>query len=541
MLTESEKRAAHLAVSRYGADQAQIQRLIDSVLEARSQGEAADLIDLFQREKLLSLPQLRALRLGLEKTLVEPLPTRNGAAKPDVYAVATLLPGEGAAADGDDGIADLRVLGDYRILRRLGKGGTGTVFLAYHEKENRQVALKVLAHQLAKNQPSLARFYREAKSGALLNHPNIVRNLAAGQDQATAFHYLVLEYVDGPSGLDLLDRFGKLAVGDAVHIILEIARALEYAHSRNIIHRDIKPGNILMTQSGLAKLADMGLAKRTDEASHLTHARQGFGTPYYMPYEQAMNAKYADARADIYALGATLYHLIVGEVPFSGANSLEIVDKKAIGVYTPASRLNSDVPHALDHILARMLAREPCDRYQTASELIVDLERSNLAASVPSFIDPDLAMQDPVVRQRLTSPAQTTCPDLRPGQANPPPDAKHIWYVRFKDKHGQPAKAKLSAGQIEERLRAGKLSPQTEIAQEPQGKFRPLASYVEFQNVLAKSPPRNTGPEKKPEPATFLNPAPPQNGSGLWWWLALAAVAGILVLVAITLVLFRPA
>src|SRR5262249_44265887 len=150
--------------------------------------------------------------------------------------------------------------------------------------------------------------------------------ITVGRDEMTGLHYLVLEYVDGPSALDLLDKYQRLPVGDAVHIALDIARALEHAHSRNIVHRDIKPGNILITLSGLAKLADMGLAKRTDEASHLTLARQGFGTPYYMPYEQAMNAKYADGRSDIYALGATLYHLLVGEVPFPGSNSLEIVD-----------------------------------------------------------------------------------------------------------------------------------------------------------------------------------------------------------------------
>src|SRR5262249_5674656 len=155
--------------------------------------------------------------------------------------------------------------------------------------------------------------------------------ITVGQDRSSGKHYLVLEYVDGPSAHALLQRFGRLAVGDAVHIALDIARALEHAHSRSIVHRDIKPDNILLTQSGVAKLSDLGLAKRTDEASNLTAARQGFGTPYYMPYEQAMNAKYADGRSDIYALGATLYHLVTGEIPFSGATHLEIVEKKNIG------------------------------------------------------------------------------------------------------------------------------------------------------------------------------------------------------------------
>src|SRR6185312_13298775 len=151
-----------------------------------------------------------------------------------------------------------------------------------------------------------------------------------------------------------------------------------------------------------------------------TATRQGFGTPYYMPYEQAMNAKYADGRSDIYALGATLYHLVAGEVPFPGVNHLEILDKKNLGFFAPASSLNPDVPAALDAILERMLARDPQERYQTASELIVDLERSELAARVPSFVDAELALQDPLVRERLATAAQPTAMDLRAHDATAP-------------------------------------------------------------------------------------------------------------------------
>src|SRR5262249_54533168 len=161
---------------------------------------------------------------------------------------------------------------------------------------HRQIALKVLAAEHAAMQGSLDRFRREGTSGQTLNHPNIVRNYEAGQDSATGMHYLVLEYVDGPSAHDLLERFGRLKVADAVHIVRDVAQALQHAHANAIIHRDIKPANILLTSAGVAKLSDLGLAKRTDEASHLTHARQGVGTPYYMPYEQALNGKVADAR-----------------------------------------------------------------------------------------------------------------------------------------------------------------------------------------------------------------------------------------------------
>jgi serine/threonine-protein kinase len=480
MLTEIEERAATLAVSRYGADASRVQGAVQAVLQAQAQGKTSSILDLLEAQKLLTSAQAGEIRFAFDKTQIDTSSPRNGAKTADG---STLSP---PASEAKASVEAADALGQYRLLRQLGEGGMGAVYLAYQESENRQVAIKILPDHLALNQVSLDRFYREAKSGALLNHPNIVRNITVGRDQATGRHYLVLEYVDGPSAQSLLELYGRLQVGDAVHIVLDIARALEHAHSRNVVHRDIKPANILITQSGVAKLSDLGLAKRTDETSHLTHARQGFGTPYYMPYEQAMNAKHVDGRSDIYALGATLYHLLTGEVPFSGSSQLEIVDKKQIGDFEPASSLNPKVPASLDHVIEIMLAREPKDRYQTASELIVDLERTGTAASVPSFTDPTLAMQDPVMRQRLTTPAQPTSPDLRltpemPGNAMPRPT---YWYLRYRDRHGQWCKAKATAEQVRQRLRDGKLSADAEGCRKPQGEFLPLNAYVEFQPVL---------------------------------------------------------
>src|SRR5262249_29456328 len=176
-----------------------------------------------------------------------------------------LDPAQPAPRSPSDPLQDPRSIGEFRILRRLGEGGMGSVYLGYQEKLGQQVAIKVLSESLASNQVLVDRFYREAKSGQLLNHPNIVRTIDVGQDTATKKHYLLLEYIDGPSAHALLDEHGRLSVGDAVHIALDIARALEHAHSRNVVHRDIKPDNILITRSGVAKLADLGLAKRTDE------------------------------------------------------------------------------------------------------------------------------------------------------------------------------------------------------------------------------------------------------------------------------------
>ena len=526
MLTESEKRAVTVAVSRYGANQAQVQQAVAAVLEAHAQGRSADLLEVLVVRRQLTQAQADEVRAALDSTqfdLATPIaPASNKRSETRLPARTTT---NGRAAKPADGEADLRVLGEYRLLRRLGEGGMSSVYLGYQEETRQQVAVKVLPEHLALNQASLDRFYREAKSGALLNHPNIVRNLTAGRDQASRMHYLVLEYVDGPSAQALLNRFGRLSVGDAVHIVLDIARALEHAHSRRIVHRDIKPDNILLTLSGVAKLADLGLAKRTDETSHLTAARQGFGTPYYMPYEQAMNARSADGRSDIYALGATLYHLLTGEVPFPGASHLEIVEKKHLGTFEPASRLNAEVPAVLDRILERMLARDPVDRYQTASELIVDLERANLAAPVLSFVDEDLALRDPLVRARLTAPAQPTSPDLRGHvpevKAKPRAGDPDIWYLKYRDRRGQWCKAKATTQQVVHRLRDGRLPVEVEASHEPHGSFKPLRTFSEFQHAISVNGVSKAKRRKRQDsakPTSSLSPSAATDGASFFSW-----------------------
>lgn len=514
MAPDSVERAAELAISQYRADPARVRAVIESAQSARSRGESVDVYELLQSEGVLTPDEVNELRFALDKTRIDlrDPPPRNGADQPK-------------SRDADESLRDLRMLGQYHLLRQLGEGGMGAVFLGYHEKDNRQVAVKVLSSEAAKLPITVDRFYREAKSGALLNHPNVVRNLDFGQDTATGLHYLVLEYVDGASAQQLQERFGRLAVGDAVHIVLDVARALEHAHSRNVIHRDIKPGNILVAKSGLAKLADLGLAKRTDETSHLTHTRQGFGTPYYMPYEQAMNAKRADVRSDIYALGATLYHLVAGEVPFPGMNALEIMDKKQEGLFLPARSHNPAAPAELDRILAKMLARDPHDRYQTASELIVDLERSELASPVPSFVDPLDAYSDPLVRERLTAPAQATQLDVRAGPA------ADFWFVLYRDVHGNLCKAKMTESLLRRRLRSGRLSQDARVARSPKGPFLPVVTVAELQAV---EPAETVKPKRAVPPAADADPL-----LRWWWMLALTLIVSILTLLILVYLVTR--
>jgi serine/threonine protein kinase len=373
----------------------------------------------------------------------------------------------------------------------------GAVYLGYDERHDRQVALKVLNDNLAGNQGYIDRFHREARSGGQLNHPNIVRTYAVGQDRATRKHYLVLEYVDGPSAQTLLQRLGHLPVGDAVHIATDIARALEHAHSRSIVHRDIKPDNILITRSGVAKLGDLGLAKRTDEPSHLTAARQGFGTTAYMPYEQAINAKRADGRSDIYALGATLYHLLTGQVPFPGENHLEVVEKKNLGYYRAASSLDLGVPPALDLILDKMLARQPSERYQTASELIIDLERSRLSVPVPSFADPELARNDPWL-QACSSTAEPTRLDPEGSGVQQTP-VDESWVVRYRNRAGRAFTSRLSPEEIRERLEEGTLPGNAEARRESETEFQPLVEIDEFRDLIAEDEPEEEPDEPEQE------------------------------------------
>ncbi len=407
-----------------------------------------------------------------------------------------------------DPLHDLSSLGEYRFLRRLGEGGMGVVYLGWKEGEDGQVAVKVLDDQLASSQSYIDRFRREAKSGKLLNHPNIVRTLDYGQDERTGKHYLVLEFVDGASAHALLDRLGRLPVGDAVHIALDVARALEHAHSRNIIHRDIKPDNILVTRSGVAKLADLGLAKRTDETSHLTSTRQGFGTTAYMPYEQAVAARSADNRSDIYALGATLYHLVVGAAPFPGDSHLDVVEKKRLGDFPPAGSIQPEAPAALDAILARMMARMPRDRYQTASELIVDLERSRLSSPVPTFADPELALKDPWVRACLASSTEPTRldPERPPDPEPAPPEADDVWLVRFRNRAGRVCKTKATTGQIVARLRDGRVARRIVVRRPEQARFYPPAHFAEFKE-LCKGRPKVRRPAAAKQPIAAVAPA----------------------------------
>lgn len=300
-------------------------------------------------------------------------------------------------------------VGGYPLLRLLGVGGMSRVYLGYCRKTDRPVAVKVLADHLSGDQQFVNRFYREAVLSRSLFHPALVRGFDHGFDTTSSAHFLAMEFVDGPTARAVTERTGRLPPGVAVRVTADVAMALEYMHARGYVHRDVKPENVLLQPTPPAKLGDLGLAKRTAGDSALTAANQGVGTPHYMSYEQALNAALVDGRSDVYSLGATLYHLLTGKVPYPDSESQPASRLAAV---IPASRLCPDVPLALDLVLERMLAGDPRRRYQTAADVI-----SALTAAGPACSDAEYT--EYVTRTRDAAPATAE----HPTRVDPPPPA----------------------------------------------------------------------------------------------------------------------
>jgi len=263
----------------------------------------------------------------------------------------------------------------YRLLDRLGAGGMGQVYLCEHITMGRKVALKILPIQQAEDPASLERFYREARAVARLDHPNIVR--AHDIDHDDKLHFIVLEFVDGVNLHDFIRRNGTLKPERAAHYVRQAALGLQHAHESGLVHRDIKPGNLLLDRQGVVKILDMGLARffHEDSAAFIKEYEVGYiiGTGDYIAPEQIIDSR-VDIRADIYSLGGTMYYLLTGKSPFQdGSNAQKIIwhqvrHPKSLRVVRP------DVPEDLLRVFERIIAKEPDRRYQTPLDLADALE-----------------------------------------------------------------------------------------------------------------------------------------------------------------------
>ena len=260
--------------------------------------------------------------------------------------------------------------GRYLIVRKLGAGGMADVYLAEDQELGRRVAIKILNDRHAADEQFVERFRREAKNAAGLSHPNIVQIYDRGTAEGT--YYIAMEYLDGRSLKELIVGRGPAPIKLAIEYTREILAAVGFAHRNGIVHRDIKPHNVLCGPEGRLKVTDFGIAR--SGASQMTEVGSIIGTAQYLSPEQARGAP-VDQSSDLYSVGVVLYELLTGQVPFTGDTPLEIAMKHLSTVPRPPSELREDVPHDLDLVVLRALAKEPADRYQSAEEMDADLKR----------------------------------------------------------------------------------------------------------------------------------------------------------------------
>ncbi len=397
------------------------------------------------------------------------------------------------------------LLGNYLVLDKLGQGGMGTVYKAQHKTlSSRVVALKTLSPELAKKPNFVERFLREAQSMDKLKHPNVVDVMDV--DEANGVYFIALEFIDGKSMEDWIGELNEpLSLGDALKIVLDCANALKHAHEVNIIHRDIKPDNILITKDGIVKVADFGLAKATDEEDQsVTQTGAGLGTPLYMAPEQARNAKYVDHRTDIYALGCTFYYMLMGKHAFKGDSVVEIITKKEKGEYKPVRGHRAEV----DLVIGKMIDAKPDRRHKDYDVLIKELVAAcGQPNEALSFIDGAVPSQQSAVSTSAPTSAQMAQTKAAAGSSTA--DQKKTktstsksqartkastsstgatkqkaWLVRFKTKQGKETVQKFSTEKIRKGIAAGLIGVDATGTTSKKQPFKPLREFPEFAGMM---------------------------------------------------------
>jgi serine/threonine protein kinase len=326
------------------------------------------------------------------------------------------------------------VAGRYELGRRLGIGGMSTVQLALDRRLERHVAVKLLAEHLADDPAFVSRFRREALAAARLVHPNVVQVFDFGFDEEAHQHYIVMEHVPGRSCAELLRERGHLDVGEAVDVVVQACRGLEYAHRNGVVHRDVKPGNLLVAEDGGVKLADFGIAKATEQSS-ITQVGSVLGTAAYLAPEQARGED-AGPRADLYSLGVVAYQLLSGRLPYEATSLSELALKQQREAPLRLEDLNPSVPPALAQAVALALAIEPEARPASAAELeraIADgargiapaaTTRTTRSTAATQMLEGDPTMATHVLPSRSAPSPPPRVAARRPAAAAPAPAAR---------------------------------------------------------------------------------------------------------------------
>jgi len=344
-------------------------------------------------------------------------------------------------------------LGNYDVLSKIAEGGMGTVYKAKSRVTGDIVAVKVISPGPARNPVVLQRFEREFLAAKVLDHPNVVRAL---EYCTTGPHpFLVMEFVDGESLGQRIERTGAVAEEEAVGLISQVCDGLQRAHKQGLVHRDVKPDNIMVNQDGVAKLTDMGLVKEVENDLNLTKTGRGLGTPHYMAPEQFRNAKNVDVRGDVYSLGATLYALVTGTVPFENSNPLDCWMKKIRNEFPAPRELNKAVSERVDWAIRRAMSAEPSQRPASCREFIEDLTGQSRPSATPS---------------------STAIPV---GRAD-------VWYMVYKDESGHTHTVKGATEGIRKALKDNLLGDATSIlvGRSKTGQFVPIGSVPEFRDLV---------------------------------------------------------
>ncbi|HVA49942.1 MAG TPA: SUMF1/EgtB/PvdO family nonheme iron enzyme [Pirellulales bacterium] len=338
--------------------------------------------------------------------------------------------GESGKPIGDEALGTLR---DYHLLEKLGEGGMGTVYKARHQRLKRTVALKLLPQDRTRDKRAVARFEREMEAVGKLEHPNIVRALDAGEHDGT--HYLVMEYVDGLDLSHVVKGHGPLAVADACELVRQTAAGLQSAHEHALVHRDVKPSNLMLTAAGQVKVLDLGLALLLAEqpgGDELTGTSQMMGTADYCAPEQVGDSHTVDIRADIYSLGCTLYKLLTGHAPFSG-QQFDTAMKKLMAHISqpvrPVRELRPDVPQGLAAVLDRMLAKQPAARYSTPAEVLMAIAPFAAGSDLSKLF----AQTSQPIRPAVTPTTSETTPHLSSALTGTRPGAGSQGAASFAD------------------------------------------------------------------------------------------------------------
>lgn len=387
------------------------------------------------------------------------------------------------------GIAPGTTVGDFKIMGKLGQGAMGEVYRATQLSLDRVVALKLLSAESRKNTVLAERFLREAKTLSELDHPHIVKVLSTGELQGQMF--AAMEFVDGQSLEDWMKKLQRFSVADAIHIALVCAWALQHAHSRNVIHRDVKLSNVLVNSSGQCKLVDFGIAKMQQVDMSVTLAREILGTPEYMAPEQCVDARNVSPRSDIYALGTMLYALLTGDIPFRAPSLVELVKAKQHGSFPTAKSINPDVPEKLDLVISKMLSPNPDQRYATCQEVIKDLAALRRHGDALSFIGSHaVEVFGPWSLQAADAPKPSTLSDSASRMATPAPDpilsGEKEWFVHHKNRLGKSVVSKMLTTELISALEKKLVPPNAEVRFSPSEPFQSLVMHIEFHPVLTR-------------------------------------------------------